>query len=356
MKGGESLRDILSLYRGKAASLDIRLAGPPRLWKTAGMGSVRPAAGSASGTTREENVPRAAPSLAREIDLLWSDIARRRLRARRRLLLLKTAVLLAAGALVLPRAWPILRESLALGREGPAGMRPLETGELRTLSLSFPSGRAAGLAIHKGAYLTLDPGAGELAILDPGGRIAVRKLAFPVPSATALSAGEDGLWSIDPASGWIRRHDPETFAAVEKHPAPGRGAEGLLRDGGDLWIADRASSTLFRYAVSEGIRAVSRTPIRPIGHVGGLARAGDKLWLLDADSRTIRRYRINGLSEDGEADLGGALPPDGTIVGLALEGRWVWVMTDSPPTLHRLSAARVRFRRPGLQGFFAFSY
>ncbi|MEK7745864.1 MAG: hypothetical protein AAB576_04300, partial [Elusimicrobiota bacterium] len=172
----------------------------------------------------------------------------------------------------------------------------------------------------------------------------------------ALSAGEDGLWSLDPSSGWIRRHDPETFAAVEKHPVPGGGAQGLLRDGGDLWVADRASSSIYRYAVSEDIRVVSKALIRSGGRVGGLARAGDHLWLADADSRTIRRWRIAGFSEDGAAALGGLLPPGGELVGLALEGGWVWVMTDSPPTLHRISASRLRFRRRGLQSFFAFPY
>ncbi|HAH07127.1 MAG TPA: hypothetical protein DCM05_11510 [Elusimicrobia bacterium] len=211
-----------------------------------------------------------------------------------------------------------------------------------TVSIPYPASRPASLAVKDGQYVSFDRSSKELVRLDSDGSRVVERQAFPSPAA-ALSINKSCLWSVDAVNRKIYRHHPDSCSILETFESPGLEPSAIFSDGDILWTADRAARRVYRHAKVDRLPVLSSNPIADEDPVD-LARVGEHLWVLDGDSSRVSRYRIDKpFRPAGNASLQDFLPAGSVPVGFALEGRWLWVMTRNPSSLHRIPANALRF-------------
>ncbi|MBI5243720.1 MAG: hypothetical protein HY922_08570 [Elusimicrobia bacterium] len=327
----DTLRKILEEYGSRLDGLDVALppvpghgAGAPR------RRFPRPADARAYGGRRPPPAAE-APRPARE-ESAWKAFADavRSGRSHRYLAAAAACAVLLAAGISIHRSMPLMRKFFS---------RPA-----KTKSIPFPASEPVSLALKNGQYISFDKQSGQLVRLDTNGPRLIARQDFPNPAAAALSFNGTCIWSVDPAHRKIYRHHSQTCAILEAYPSPGEEPSAVYWDGENLWTADRRSHKVYRHALSDGLPVLSESPVLDEEPVG-LYRMGERLWVLDAAWRRIRRYRIAApLEPDGWAPLGNFLPKGSSIAGLAVEGRWVWIMTRSPSALHRVAMRSIEFK------------
>ncbi|MFH2204155.1 MAG: hypothetical protein ABIJ96_13635 [Elusimicrobiota bacterium] len=277
------------------------------------------------------------PDLVKEIDQLWAEIEHRRIGPDPTRWIWAFFASVIAGAALGTLAVFIFKLPGA-----PVPAADVAAGSA-IQTIPFPTGHTTGLAVIRGAFLSIDARTQEIITLDPGSTQIVRAADFPNQAASGLAAGDRELWSTDAASGWIYRHNAESFAIKEKNPSPGSRPTAILWDGTSLWTTDAETSKLYRHADEKGLRVLLSKKIAD-GNPAGLVRVGDHIWAAGRRSRTIHRYRIGaGLEPEGTAHIGDIIPAGSRLDGITVEGDWIWLLTDSPSELHRVPRGRIRF-------------
>lgn len=333
------LQGVLDRYRSELSRIDVDLPGVP----------TRRQGRKPSAPLALPHMTEGPPDIVRHIDSLRlrGDISTRLRTALG--WLVPVAAVGAILALAVPPAHRFLKSRLfppppaAPAPKAPAPPAAPAVPDPDVASIPFPAGRPAGLAVRGGIFLSVDVDAGKLVILDPGNAKLTSRIPFPNPSVDGLAVGEGDLWSTDSSGGWIYRHDPLTCEVKAKFRGPGGHPAALHWDGEALWTADGEAGRIYRHKPGNGMKVVFSAKTRG-EHPSAIARVGDFLWVAGADMHTITRYRIGeDLKPYGTARLADLARLKGRVVGLSVEDRWVWIMTDSQPALHRIPREKLRF-------------
>jgi hypothetical protein len=222
-------------------------------------------------------------------------------------------------------------------------MRAFFSPPVKTKSIPYPAVDPVSLALKDGQYVSFDRSSGQLVRLNSNGGRIIDRQAFPNPDAAALGIAKSCLWSVDPVSRKIYRHHPDSCVIVESFKSPGPEPSAVYNDGESLWTADRATRKVYRHAIADGLPVVQSSPILEEDPID-LLRVEDRLWVLDGAAGRISRYRIAAsLEPEGGVSLRDYLPAGSVPVGFAAEGRWLWVMTRSPSSMHRISLRSLDF-------------
>jgi len=221
--------------------------------------------------------------------------------------------------------------------------KTLETfrADLESLDLSLPAPPRG-----EGSFSAIDlPPADKVEPLEE-----IRRLLAPAPVPPArrrplgpLLPGALVLVSAAAmAALFLRRPAPTPEGPILSIPFPAQTPVGLAISRGAFFSVDARTREMVKLDPGSS-RVIEKTSF-PAEKPDSIACVGPHLWVADAESRSVLRYRVDeGLRYDGSADLSWALPPGGTLAGLAYDGAWVWLLTASPSALHRIPIGRLRF-------------
>jgi hypothetical protein len=169
---------------------------------------------------------------------------------------------------------------------------------------------------------------------------------MPGHLATGLAMSDKAIWTVDGFEKKIHKHvltlDHQIVASVA---TPGSTPYGLYFDGTDLWSADRSEKVLYRHRGND-LADIREEYSIPNGVVTALSIRNNRAWVLDGKSREVTVYRLQAplqplASFDLDPFLKGSLP-----TGLFVEGKKVWLVTESPSLLIRIPLSKLEKSRP----------
>lgn len=172
---------------------------------------------------------------------------------------------------------------------------------------------------------------------------------MPNNFVTGLAISNSYIWTADGLGRSILQHATTPDHRVSlKVDSPGAKPVGLFWDGNSLWSADAETKTLYRHQGND-IEIVNDQYAVPEAGITAFVLKENRVWLLDGKSRRINVYRLEDplrllATFDLDPFLKGANP-----VGITMNNDDLWVSTEDPPALIRVS--RRRLERAGRTGY-----
>ncbi|MBI4347812.1 MAG: hypothetical protein HY553_13230 [Elusimicrobia bacterium] len=203
--------------------------------------------------------------------------------------------------------------------------------------------RAVGLVRQGDRLLTLDPLRELLVSLGPDGEaLGVSRLGER--DAIDFVAADDGFWTSAAGGRIVLRGSEPGYPVKKAFANPGRSPQALAWDGILLWVSDPVAGSVYQYAPRAELAPIRELPLPGLSPVA-LHRDRGLLWILDGPTRSIRRYRVGPLPAPvDELALDPWLPPQARVAGMAVSDESLWILTQSPVTLHRFKLSRLPWR------------
>jgi YVTN family beta-propeller protein len=242
----------------------------------------------------------------------------------RRLLVIGSALAVAAAACIVAVAWP--------SAGGPAGLPADSVG------LIAPSGgrvgdavsvdNPAGLAYGDGSVWAVDSADGMLARIDPATHSVQQIPVGSAPSAVAIT-GPDA-WVTNSGDGTVSRVSTVTNKVVETIHV-GNLPVAIAAGRGGVWVANQGDGTVDRIDAVTG--DVTKRGIQVGARPDGIAAGPDAVWVANGEDGTVQRidpatYQPGGPVHVGSGPEGIAITPDA-----------VWVANSLDLTLSKLDPA-----------------
>ncbi|HAM34453.1 MAG TPA: hypothetical protein DEB40_13755 [Elusimicrobia bacterium] len=208
-----------------------------------------------------------------------------------------------------------------------------------------------GLVLRDNRLYSTDPQSQILMGFKADGRKlkAEGKLANPVLGQMAWIDG--AFWSSSLGREVLYQHGAGPEHGVSRtYTTPNRHPFALCSDGDDLWVGDSQSNLAYRYLIGHSLTGTALTPLNqytlPGGAPAGLHAADSLLWVLYSQSRHLARYRYDSgtIKPVDETDLSLWLPLVHPVAGMTADSSTLWVLTDSPTTLHRFDLRQLRWK------------
>jgi virginiamycin B lyase len=162
-----------------------------------------------------------------------------------------------------------------------------------------------------------------------GRLVAVSSLPGP---PGAVSAADGSVWVADPGAGEVARIDPGTDAATARVPVDGQPGA-IASGGGAIWVADTSGAVT---RIDPATNSVTQMITLPWGHPGAMAFGAGRVWVADPAARQLAE--INPVTGSLARTLSVNLQPS----AIAAVGPAIWVAGNDSPTVEELAAASGR--------------
>jgi DNA-binding beta-propeller fold protein YncE len=228
----------------------------------------------------------------------------------------RSALWLAAGALVFVIGMVAAVLFLLLGDEGPEVSAPIAIG---TPPLRLDAGpKAVWVTSEKdGTATRLDPETGEV-VGSP------HKLGEGV---SGVAVGSKWTWVTNPSRGLLLRIDPFSGRILKRIPLPGE--PGPLALGGQrVWVADEGGKGVT--AVDAEAGEVAKRGLPPQSPGLRLAWGAESLWTAVSEANVVRRIAPATLVTSAPIRVGGG------PAGITVAGGYVWVASSRSGTVSKL--------------------
>jgi hypothetical protein len=145
------------------------------------------------------------------------------------------------------------------------------------------------------------------------------------------------LWTLDAFGHQFIQHSlGSDHRVLKSFPTPGSKPAGLYWDGTDIWSADLGEKKIYRHFGTDPESIKAEYGFTNFA-VTSLYFKLNRLWVLDGKSRMIHLCRLEDplrviATYDLDPLLKGATPNDFTM-----RGNTIWLLTENPPQLLRLS-------------------
>lgn len=163
---------------------------------------------------------------------------------------------------------------------------------------------------------------------------------------TGFAMSDSKIWTIDGLNQTIFEHALSIDHRVTKKSAtPGKKPAGLYWDGTHLWSADIDTKKLYQHHAND-LESILNEYDLPDVKITAFHLKENRLWLLDGEAREITVYRLQKTPKlmaafDLDGALKGAVP-----TGLQVENKKVWILTENPPQMIRLSRRALEKLKP----------
>lgn len=166
----------------------------------------------------------------------------------------------------------------------------------------------------------------------------LRSLPLNLNTPTGLTWDGASLWVADLETATLSALDPETGKVLKALPAPGYQPMGLAWDGKLLWVVDAGDKTAYALDPASGVtlRALPLDTDTP----EGIGWDGGALWTLDArQGELVRLDQSDGTTFRAFTSPTGGSGRRGQEIGLAHDGRWLYVSDRTTDTIYRVDPA-----------------
>lgn len=163
---------------------------------------------------------------------------------------------------------------------------------------------------------------------------------------TGFSFSNKYFWTLDGFNHQFLFHEQNTEHHVfKKVPTPANKPVGLYFDGTDLWSMDDEKKILYRHHGND-LEDIKEKYTLPKTNLTAFAIQKNRLWILNGKSRVLTVYRMEEpvkelASFDLDQFLLGATP-----TGLSVKGKTIWLSTDNPANLLKLTRNQLVKQKP----------
>jgi hypothetical protein len=169
---------------------------------------------------------------------------------------------------------------------------------------------------------------------------------IPNEFLTGIAFSEKSFWTLDGFHHQLIEHAMNTEHLVNRRVAtPGSKPVGLFFDGTDLWSMDDGTKTLYRHRGND-VEDIKDKYTLPNMNLTALAIFKNRLWILNGKGRQLGVYRLEDPVRqlalyDLDFILAGATP-----TGVAVNKRTVWLSTENPAKLLKISRRKLSSQKP----------
>ncbi len=241
---------------------------------------------------------------------------------RRRLLVIGTALAVAAAAGILAVTRPWAAEPIGLPANSVGVIK--ESGERSGAAVMV--GSPAGLAYGDGSVWAVNSVERTVSRINPATHAVVRTI--PVGSQpTALTVTGTDVWVTNSGDATVSRINTAANAVMDRLPV---GNIPVAIDSGPsgVWVANQGDNTVDRIDPTSGI--VTMTGIEVGGQPDGIAVGDHAVWVANSQDGTVSRI------DPATGDVSGPMPVGAGPAGIAVTSAAVWVANSLDLTVSRL--------------------
>jgi YVTN family beta-propeller protein len=297
-------------------------------------GTPAPADGQRAGTGASITAPAVSPAsgspgqrFAGSRELAW---ARRRAR---RLLVVGSALAVAAAACIVAVAWPWAAEPTAL----PADSVGLINSDGGRAGAPVMVGSPAGLAYGDGSVWAVDSAEDAVSRINPATHTVVQTIQVGNDPAAVTVTSQDA-WVANSGDGTVSEINATTNTVVQRIPV-GNVPVAIASGPSGVWVANQEDGTVMRINPVTG--AVSR-PVAVGGLPDGIAVSRHAVWVANSQDGTVTMIDPATGQPSGPVFVGTG------PAGIAVTPTAVWVANSLDRTVSRLDPATGR--QTGLVG------